>query len=297
MKGELTHGSLFSGIGGFDLGFERAGIRTVWQVEIDPYCRRVLELHFPDARRYHNIKRLKRIAIVDIISGGFPCQDISQAGRRRGIDGKRSGLWSEMWRIIRIVRPRFVVVENVAALLHRGIERVVGDLAAIGYDAEWDCIPACAVGAPHIRDRVWVIAYPSCDLRRASRDDRPEPSYGSNSFLADPANDGIGRREQFAEGSESAGHVAHAVGTGQQIIQGSPALAECNGVRSLSGSGWWRTEPDVGRVADGIPARVDRLRGLGNAIIPQIAEWIGKRIIEVNTTILSEVSGEGERPE
>ena len=90
----VTHGSLFSGIGGFDLGFERAGIETVWQVEIDPYCRRVLEKHFPEARRYQNIKRVKRLAWVDVISGGFPCQDISSAGQMRGIDGKRSGLWS-----------------------------------------------------------------------------------------------------------------------------------------------------------------------------------------------------------
>src|ERR1700678_1941479 len=116
----LTHGSLFSGIGGFDLGFERAGIKNVWQVEIDPYCQRVLAKQFPDAERFDDVRTVGRhnLKPVDIISGGFPCQDISTAGKRAGIaEGTRSGLWSEYARIIGELRPRFVVVENVAALL------------------------------------------------------------------------------------------------------------------------------------------------------------------------------------
>src|SRR3972149_3901009 len=134
-------GSLFSGVGGLDLGLEWAGLGPVlWQCEIDPWCRSILASHWPEAKRYEDVRELvtDNVADVDIICGGFPCTDISNAGRRVGIDGEHSGLWSEMARIIRLVRPRFVVVENVAALLARGLERVLGDLAAGGDDAEWD---------------------------------------------------------------------------------------------------------------------------------------------------------------
>ena len=159
----LTHGSLFAGIGGFDLGFQRAGIKTVWQVEIDAYCRAVLASHFPDAQRFDDVRTVggHNLPRVDILSGGFPCQDISNAGKRAGIDGERSGLWSEYARIIRELRPRYVVVENVAALLGRGMGRVLGDLAACGYDAEWQSIRASDVGAPHRRERIWIVAYPN----------------------------------------------------------------------------------------------------------------------------------------
>jgi len=168
----LTHGSLFSGIGGFDLGFERAGIETTWQVEIEDYARRVLQRHFPRAQRFNDIRECGKhnLAPVDIVSGGFPCQDISNAGKRAGIDGERSGLWSEYARIIRELRPRYVVVENVAALLGRGMERVLGDLAACGYDAEWQSISAAHVGAPHLRERIWILAYPRCGSGKAAGD-------------------------------------------------------------------------------------------------------------------------------
>jgi DNA (cytosine-5)-methyltransferase 1 len=170
----LTHGSLFAGIGGFDLGFERAGIKTVWQVEIDPFCRKVLEKNFPHAERFDDIRGCGRhnLTGVDVIAGGFPCQDVSNAGKRAGIDGTRSGLWSQMRRVICELRPRIVVVENVAALLGRGLERVLGDLAESGFDAEWDCIPAFAVGAPHRRDRVFIVAYPKQQRQQASRQER-----------------------------------------------------------------------------------------------------------------------------
>jgi DNA (cytosine-5)-methyltransferase 1 len=225
----MIHGSLFSGIGGFDLGFERAGIETIWQVEIDDYCRRVLERHFPSATRYTDIRECGKhnLAPVDIISGGFPCQDISNAGKRVGIDGERSGLWSEYARIIRELRPRYVVVENVAALLNRGMERVLGDLAACGYDAEWQSIRASDVGAPHRRDRIWIVAHASSE--------------------------GLAKREE------------------------PELLVQCPAIKR---SDWWAVEPNVGRVANGISSRVDRLRGLGNAIVPQIAEWIGRRIVD-----------------
>jgi DNA-cytosine methyltransferase len=161
----LTVGSLFAGIGGFDLGLERAGMRSVWQCEIDPYAQRVLEKHWPDVLRVPDIRHVgaRTVPYVDVICGGFPCQDISIAGAGAGIDGERSGLWSEYARVVGELRPRYVVVENVSVLLARGLGRVLGDLAALGYDAEWDCIPASAVGAPHQRDRIWLVAYPNGD--------------------------------------------------------------------------------------------------------------------------------------
>jgi DNA (cytosine-5)-methyltransferase 1 len=155
---------LFSGIGGFSLGLERTGgFRTVAFCEIDPYCRAVLRKHWPDVPIWDDVRTLTADAVghlgVDFICGGFPCQDISTAGKGAGIDGERSGLWREFARIVGEVRPRYVIVENVSALLGRGLDRVLGDLAALGYDAEWHCIPASYVGAPHQRDRVWIIAH------------------------------------------------------------------------------------------------------------------------------------------
>ena len=161
----LTVGDLFSGIGGFSLGLERAGMKTAWFSEIDPYASAVLRKHWPDVPNHGDIRGIRAGAVerVDLLCGGFPCQDISNAGKRAGIDGERSGLWSEYARVIGELRPRYVVVENVAALLGRGLERVLGDLAALGFDAEWHCIPASAVGAPHRRDRIWIVAHARCD--------------------------------------------------------------------------------------------------------------------------------------
>lgn len=158
-----TVGSLFSGIGGFELGFERAGFKTVWQVEIDPYCQKVLAKNFPEAERFGDIRECgsHNLKPVDVICGGFPCQDVSWAGLGAGLEGERSGLWFEMLRLVRLLRPRFVVVENVSALLVRGLERVLADLAEVGYDAEWDSLHAGYFGAPHERERVFILAYPN----------------------------------------------------------------------------------------------------------------------------------------
>ncbi len=162
----LTIGSLFSGIGGLELGLECAGLGpTLFQVERDEFCRGVLAKHWPSAMRFDDVLAVgaHNLPRVDVLCGGFPCQDISVAGRRVGIHGERSGLWFEYVRIIRELRPRYVVVENVAALLVRGLDVVLGELAESGYDAEWDCIPASAVGAPHRRDRLFLLAYSAVD--------------------------------------------------------------------------------------------------------------------------------------
>jgi len=159
---------LFSGIGGFSLGLQRAGMQTVAFCEIDPFCRRVLAKHWPGVPIYEDV-RTAQFPDADIIVGGFPCQDVSRAGKRAGITGERSGLWRELLRAIRVVRPLYAILENVAALLGNGMGVVVGDLAAVGYDCEWDCIPAAAVGALHYRDRVWITAYPHSDRLRPQR--------------------------------------------------------------------------------------------------------------------------------
>lgn len=158
----LTFGSLFAGIGGFDLAFERAGMKCRWQVEVNPFAVKVLEKHWPKVKRWRDIREFKPSAQyrVDVVCGGFPCQDISNAGTQKGLEGERSGLWSEYFRIVSVLRPRYVVVENVSALLRRGIDVVLGDLASLGYCAEWQTFFASDFALPHRRERICIVAYP-----------------------------------------------------------------------------------------------------------------------------------------
>jgi DNA (cytosine-5)-methyltransferase 1 len=273
-----TVGSLFAGIGGFDLGFERAGFTTSWQVEIDPYCQKVLAKNFPHAERFGDIRECgsHNLKPVDVICGGFPCQDISNAGKRAGIEGERSGLWSEMHRIIRELRPAYVLVENVAALLGRGMGVVLGDLAEIGFDAEWEIISAADVGAHHLRERVWILAY-----RERVRELQPQGSItneqrwltGSSEEMADTSS--VGR-----EGSRQPINASYSPESGE----GQASDAFHVRVRDF-----WAVEPNVGRVAHGVPKRVDRLRGLGNAVVPQIPEMLARRIADALRSQLPEV--------
>jgi DNA (cytosine-5)-methyltransferase 1 len=258
----LTVGDLFSGIGGFSLGLERAGMRTAWFAEVDPYASAVLKKHWPEVPNFGDVRSIRAGTVerVDVLCGGFPCTDISNAGKRAGIDGEQSGLWSEYARIVGELRPRYVIVENVAALLGRGIERVLGDLAALGFDAEWHCIPASAVGAPHRRDRVWIVAHARSAGRwqdlRSTHADEGEHAGRAALHMFEPCREGA--QQHVADADEQpAGRLAIAWG-------------ECD---------QWLAEPNVGRVANGVPHRVDRLRCLGNAIVPQIAEIIGRAIV------------------
>lgn len=263
MSQPLTFGSLFAGIGGFDLGFERAGLRCVWQVEKDPYCQRVLAKHWPNVRRWDDVCTFPPEPAdglcPDVICGGFPCQDISKAGHvqgeRKGLNGERSGLWSEFLRIIRRLRPPFVVVENVAKLLVRGLGRVLGSLAEIGYDAEWHCLPACTFGAPHIRDRLFVLAYSlGGRIRMQGRSQivrTPPPMQGQTQKW-------------------------------DRLWTHPYAVGPLDGVDGYPKDGPWFAEPDVGRMVDGVPFGVERNRALGNAVVPPVAEWIGRRLIEAN---------------
>lgn len=261
--------SLFAGIGGFDLGLERTGgFETVAFCEINEKARQVLRKHWPEVPIYEDVRELtaERLTTdgisVDVICGGFPCQDISIAGRGAGLAGERSGLWSEIVRIARCLEPRFLVLENVSALLGRGLGDILGDLASLGYNAEWHCIPAAAIGAPHRRDRLWIVAYPNAN--RAGLEGR------SSSGLQERA----GQRPLRSVGASLAdASVRRYWLQAQQIPAGRDG--------SLYGN-WWDAEPPMGRVANGIPGRVDRLKQLGNAVVPQIPELIGRAILSAH---------------
>lgn len=249
---------LFSGIGGFSLGLERTGgFETVAFCEIDPFCRRVLAKHWPDVPCFEDVTTLRGedVGPVDVICGGFPCQDISLAGDGAGLEGERSGLWREIARLVRELRPSLVLVENVAALLGRGIDRVLGDLAALGYSAWWRCIRAADVGARHGRDRVWIVAYPQ----------HRGLSFGRGIASAcDALLRPIGISGNDASRSEQ--QASSLVAMGEAGVEPSAQTA-------------WRTEPAVGRVAHGVRHRVGQLRAYGNAVVPQIPELIGNAIL------------------
>lgn len=240
MKPELQSLDLFAGIGGFTLGMERAGIKTIASCEIEKYPRQVLAERWPHVPCYPDVRLLTAAQLAsdglrpNVICGGFPCQDLSVSGRLAGMDGTRSGLWSEIARLIGELRPAYAVMENVANLLAGPAERpggwfgrVLGDLASLGYDAEWHGIPAGNLGAPHERDRIWVVAYPHSAQRKG--------------------------------GSLS-----------RRIHQ------EYANARSRS---WWEDQPILQRTANGVPAQSHRLKALGNAVVPQIPELIGRAIM------------------
>lgn len=267
---------LFAGIGGFTIGLERAGFETAAFCEIDPYAQKVLRKNWPGVPIYDDVRTItaERLASdgigVDVITGGFPCQDISVSGNQAGIqDGTRSGLWSECARLIGELRPRYAIFENVTNLLNgeRGawFKRVLWDISALGYDAEWHCIPASELGAHHHRDRIWIIAYPGGEHGR------------NNTQLA----------TDQAERSQSAINLATicadvADTNSAQRKRGSLSFGIQSQYTNIVGASGWGAEPDVGRVANGIPARSHRLKCLGNAVVPPIPELIGRAINEAD---------------
>lgn len=287
---------LFSGIGGFSLGLERTGgFETVAFCEIEPYCRRVLAKHWPDVPCYDDVRTLTADALrrdgiaVDVICGGFPCQDISFAGKRVGLEGARSGLWREYARLIGELRPRFVIVENVPGLLNLGMGAVLGELSALRYDAVWDCIPASAVGAPHRRDRVWIVAYTDSPAIRQQqkRQRRPARRAVAGADSASPNADGESKHAfavdaEMASTSES---MANANNGNQNGRSGAVQMGRQRRPRKVAHARnargtEWLSEPAVGRLAHGVSNRVDQLRGLGNAVVPQIPELIGRAILK-----------------
>lgn len=400
---------LFSGIGGFSLGLERAGFKTVAFCEVDKKCQAVLKKHWPDLPIFDDVSNLKGKDIeekIDVICGGFPCQDISLAGKGAGLAGKRSGLWSEFHRLIEEIRPKYAIIENVSALRSRGLDQVLREISEIGYDAEWHCITAASVGAPHRRDRIWIVAYPRHSGGRDSitgslgRDGEREleerirttktiettgssqtseaVAYANDSGSGTSRNSNDTKRPETIEGWEeqslnrSGGSSANVSNANNERLEGrernsqrerrevlsserqdrseirseagridrvsiQESVANANDIRSsrsgetgirenlgkawsqftggssigyswemanandeglqrdvgqgeartqgeserhTSERSWWAVEPDVGRVAHGIPGRVDRLKQLGNAVVPQIPQLIGMAIME-----------------
>ena len=268
----LTFGSLFAGIGGFDLGFEQAGMKCKWQVENNPFATKVLNKNFPGVPRFKDVRAFaKQVGDmgpaneegevfcelcqdyfsdcecvgaqqlldmdlwVDVICGGFPCQDTSNGGTRLGLEGARSGLWTEFNRIIRALGPRFVAVENVGALTVRGLQQILGDIHQSGFNAEWQTLSASRFGFPHKRDRLFIVAYASSER---------------------------------LEGRDSTTGALQIAAKALDITRNRMHVSEPFGIRTING----------------IPNYVDRITGLGNAVVPQLAEWIGRRIMEVERT-------------
>jgi DNA (cytosine-5)-methyltransferase 1 len=282
----MRHLDLFSGIGGFALAAGWAGFETIGFAETDAYCSNILDLHWPSVVNYGDVKRIdgRQFRDIDLVTAGFPCQPFSVAGQRRGTGDERF-LWPELARLLGEVRPQYALLENVPAILSldggRIFGRILSDLAEIGFNASWNCVPASAVGALHRRDRVWIVANPNDTRQRQSQGSFEESrrwiGYSSQK-VADATcqlhdrsgQSGAGWRSESSNGSSP---MADSNGTGSQ---GHGRLPECPSEwLAWSGSepleGIWQSEPDVGRVASGIPKRVDRLRGLGNAIVPQVA--------------------------
>lgn len=291
MSDKLRVGSLFSGIGGFDLGFERAGFEIAWQCEIDPHARAVLAKHWPGVRVVDDValigthapfdmcppeceegceRDIECIGVseladelsIDVLIGGFPCQDISNAGTAHaggltGLEGSRSGLWREFHRVIRVSEPRWVVVENVGALTVRGLDTVLGDLADGGYDAEWAVLSAAALGAPHLRKRLFIVAWRP-DLLQDTNRARLERYVGG--ILAQPP---AGRPDPDS---------ARPVGWGSEtrVHRGADGVS-----RRLDGT------PVTFATGETIPNRKARLREVGNAVAVPVVEWIARRIMEV----------------
>ena len=359
MKNELTVGSLFSGVGGIEIGFEKEGFKTEWFIEKEPYAKAVLKKRFPGTIIYGDVTKInfRTVPKVDVLTGGFPCQDISVAGKQIGIKGSRSSLWKYYAKAIRILRPKFALIENVSALAIRGLNVVLSDLAKIGYDAEWYNLSASAVGAFHQRERIFIITYPNrnrksnesfnegegqrfvdevsnANIRQCNRtkkeicsgrntiDLSSEDVSNSNDQGQERGGQDEIRHEEFSNtsgfGCNDGGnnwkerHIQDAEEWGVeedksegdrwkhrsseicQDISNSKCLRPSEQGKprrplySEKNEDWktsrfnddsiWRVEPELGRVADGIPNRVDRIKCLGNAVVPQCAEVFAKAI-------------------
>ncbi len=394
-RGTMTFGSLFSGIGGIDIGLERVGFQPLWQCEINKFCRDLLTKRWPDLKLYGDIEDIdEKTPRPDVLCGGFPCQDISTANTKgKGLDGAKSGLWFEFYRVIRILRPRYVLVENVANLVNKGLDRILQGLAEIGYDAEWQVLSAAQFGAWHLRRRIFIVAYTNSfdgqvsgetefdlewsdcgvqtewnessdssqrrrstitptdppELQRYGRfnNNRFSSQYKEISEFGDSGGENAAsdstsqqhRRQNHSSGCEVArahssgewgekdagspgdcgektsahtncvfaggtsqplrpregGMGSGFGGNGQYVRNPSEAMVDSDGSRyekhgrSLSvfpeqfaseRYSWWKAEPGICRVHDGIPNRVDRLRSLGNAVVPQVAEYVGRLIMD-----------------
>jgi DNA (cytosine-5)-methyltransferase 1 len=317
----MKFGSLFSGIGGMDLGLERAGMQCTWQVEIDDYCTKVLTKHWPDVPKYKDIRDVgkENLKPVDLICGGFPCQPFSVAGKRKGTADDRH-LWPEMLRVISELKPAWVLGENVPGIIPIFLDQAISDLEAEGYSCEAYVLPASAFDAPHRRDRLFIVAHSrrgeqqECGNTKQSFPGREGKAGSTNQIgrsgehdrkevMADSENERVVGRKRVKRVNSSEGKCGGAWPSGGRTdngceIVGNSSIEQINERNNQSqksgtqtsesrnpiseGGVIWQIEPNVGRVAHGVPHRVDRLRGLGNAVVPQVAEFIGRQIMGVD---------------
>ena len=320
----MNYLSLFSGIGGFELGMYRAGIRceSHYFSEVNGYACSVYKKNFPEVAALGDIRKIEGKNLPRgkwIFTGGFPCQDLSVAGKKAGLEGSRSGLFSECVRLIGEVRPRYAVMENVANLAswfdagkgrlpqgkadmegderevetdqYQGIARCIGRLSEIGYDSEWAVVRASDVGAPHPRARIWIVAYPyNRDAHCVYETEEQKVcggAYAKPIGVRQTFPDSPGKKPQNPVGFKKAPGLAGFADGGSDVPDPDASEAprqrehggeihagpEAEGFNDTCG-GWWSAEPGVGRVAYGIPNRLDRLRCLGASLVPQIAELI-----------------------
>ena len=296
---------LFAGIGGFSLGLERAGMTCVGQVEIDSFCNRVLEKHWPNVKRIKDIHNVTgtEFGTVELVCGGFPCQPFSQAGKRQGKKDDRY-LWPEMLRVIRAARPHYVFGENVPGIVNMELDKVLSDLEGEGYASQALNIPACATDAPHKRARVWILAYSIDRKHRANgRQERKEAQISGGSREAGCSrgacrtsespevlanSERISKKWQKPENGKGGRSVLCREGSRanvpdspkQRLEREKPTGGRPGEQRLPSECSLWLPEPGVGRVANGVPMRMDRLKALGNAVVPQVVEIIGRSILE-----------------
>lgn len=276
-------GGLFSGLGGIELGLERAGWKISWLCEIDDVCRRVLKQKF-NVKIYRDVRILPAtLPKVDLLCGGFPCQPVSMLGRK-GYTSDERWLWDEFYNVIVQENPEWILIENVQGLLTLGMDRILQDLADSGYDAEWDCLPAAAVGAPHLRYRVFLVAYASSKRTAAGERIRIFPEKIAEENEGNPfthiTSEQAAARSSILKFSSSIGHSGYTNSIArtwldagsEKVVAAIPPLA--------LGTGHWRFEPKLVRMVHGISDRMDRSERLGNAVVPQLAEWIGQRILE-----------------
>ncbi len=308
----MNYLDLFSGIGGFRLGAEWAGMKfdKEYHSDIDEYANKVYKKHFPDSIQLGDITKIECEDLLKygknwIVTGGFPCQDISIAGKGAGLSGSRSGLWSEMWRIISGIRPRFAIIENVGALVnwfdidtryppdctedmegqewsmefeqYQAIATVISDFAEIGMSAEWQDIRASDMDAPHKRERIWIVGYPEqlgfqkgADVGEVSENRETSNKFSNPGETQNFVADTMCKRSAARVSGQEQGEERN---TGESInsdLQGRHGRIQ----------EWWAVEPNVGRLAHGIPNRIHRLRCLGNSIVPQIAQLLFEQIKE-----------------
>jgi DNA (cytosine-5)-methyltransferase 1 len=277
---------LFSGIGGFSLGLERAGMRTVAFCERDEYCRAVLRKHWPDVPCFDDVHTidadgLARLGRIDLVCGGFPCQPFSVAGKQTGKEDNRY-LWPEMRRVVALADPDWFLGENVTGLIALALDDVLADLEALGFSAWTLVIPACAVDARHRRDRTWIIA------RNTNANGKPTSAVNAEmAELRSDATNANGTRLEIGQGE--CRHNAPQFQAAERSYRNADANADRESLGRFAESRGqrceWSPEPAVGRVANGVPRRMDRLRALGNAVVPQVVEEIGRAIM---STVLGE---------